>query len=211
MSPVDYWLSATEVCGRLTVSRPAIYRWIAEGTFPRPARFSSHCVRWRTSWITEWEATRQGVAEHPRTNAVALVEAVARPPARPAPVVGLPTASTRQPPFRRHAWEPLTMTWAEVADRVFRRDAAWLHRNLPPDFPRLPRPDPEYHLFHVEAVEAWARRRWHVVSDPGGDEQARATAQAILRERLRACRDTRAQDAGGETAPTRWPRKRGAP
>ena len=90
-------------------------------------------------------------------------------------------APARRRRFRQHAWEPLTMTWAEVADAVFRRNEAWLHDNLPDDFPA---PDPIYGLFHVEAVEAWARRRWGLVTDA----TSREDAQAILRERLRGTR-----------------------
>ena len=71
------------------------------------------------------------------------------------------------------------MTWAEVADAVFRRNEAWLRANPPPGFPQ---PDPAYDLFHVEAVEAWARRRWGLVTDA----TSREDAQAILRERLQA-------------------------
>ncbi len=81
--------------------------------------------------------------------------------------------------FRSHTWEPLTMTWAEAADAVFRRNEAWLRSNLPPDFPT---PDPAYGLFLAEAVEAWARRRWGLVTDATGQDDARA----IVRERIRA-------------------------
>jgi hypothetical protein len=69
------------------------------------------------------------------------------------------------------------MTWAEVADAVFRRNEAWLRDNLPPDFPRS---DPAFGLFHVEAVETWARRRWGLITEA----TSREDAQAIIRERL---------------------------
>lgn len=73
------------------------------------------------------------------------------------------------------------MTWAEVADAVFRRNEAWLRDNLPDDFPP---PDRTYGLFHAEAVEAWTRRRWELVTDATSQEDA----AAILRERLRGTR-----------------------
>ena len=73
------------------------------------------------------------------------------------------------------------MTWAEVADAVFRRNEAWLRANPQPDFPQ---PDPTYDLFHAEAVEAWARRRWGLVTDA----TSREDAQAILRERIAGTR-----------------------
>lgn len=204
--PLDYWLKLTEVRARTTLGAGTIYKMIAKGTFPRPAKLGARCVRWRTSWIAEWETTRPGVAEHPRASEVTRVETAVRPPAV---VASSPAVSRRQPRFRRHTWEPLTMTWEEVADRVFRRDAVWLRGNLPADFPR---PDPEYDLFHVEAVEAWTRRRWGVVSDAGGEEQGRTTAQAILRERLQAKKAAHGRNAaGGRITPGRRPASHGTP
>lgn len=108
-----------------------------------------------------------------------------------------PTASTRRLHFRRRAWKPLTVTWEEVADRIFRRNAVWLRENLPADFPQ---PDPEYHLFHVEAVETWARRRWGVVPDVSGGEEAQAPAQAIMIARSHSAARSSHTDEG-RTAP----------
>jgi hypothetical protein len=58
---------------------------------------------------------------------------------------------------QRYPWQPLTMTWAEVATTVFRRSESWLRDHLPDDFPR---PDPAYGLFATEAVQTWVRRRF---------------------------------------------------
>lgn len=75
------------------------------------------------------------------------------------------------------------MTPAEVADRVFRRDEAWLRANLPADFPH---PDPVYGLYHVEALEAWARRRWGLVTGASGSEDAAAIMMERAKDATRA-------------------------
>jgi hypothetical protein len=58
---------------------------------------------------------------------------------------------------KRHSypWQPLTMTWSEVADVAFRQLESWLRDHMPEDFPR---PDPLYDVFATEAVSAWVRR-----------------------------------------------------
>lgn len=43
--------------------------------------------------------------------------------------------ASRRTRFRAHDWQPLTMTWAEVANAVFRRNELWLRDNLPKDLP----------------------------------------------------------------------------
>lgn len=68
---------------------------------------------------------------------------------------------------RDFQFEPLTMTWSEVADGVFYRTENWLRSNLPSDFPR---PDPTYDLFAREAVETWVRRRYGIASVNEGVE-----------------------------------------
>lgn len=93
--------------------------------------------------------------------------------------------ASRRTRFRAHDWQPLTMTWAEVADAVFRRNEMWLRENLPTDFPQA---DPVYGLFHSEAIEAWARRRWGLVTDATSLEDARD----ILRERIHGQRQSKA-------------------
>lgn len=73
---------------------------------------------------------------------------------------------------RRHPWQPLTMTWAEVADVAFRRSESWLRDHMPDDFPK---PDPIYGLFATEAVQAWVRRRFNLASHAGDPHDAEAT------------------------------------
>jgi hypothetical protein len=52
-------------------------------------------------------------------------------------------------PRRTYDWQPLTMTWSEVADVVFRQSESWLRDHMPGDFPRA---DPTYDVFATEAV-----------------------------------------------------------
>jgi hypothetical protein len=59
----------------------------------------------------------------------------------------------------RLGFPPLTMTFTEVAELVFRRSDTWLRRWLRshPDFPR---PD-ELGLFSTKQVERWLDRRFN--------------------------------------------------
>jgi hypothetical protein len=75
-----------------------------------------------------------------------------------------------------YAFEPLTMTWAEVAATVFRRSESWMRDHLPEDFPT---PDPVLGVFVTEAVRAWVRRRFGLAVS-ANDPQA---AEDILLER----------------------------
>ena len=38
----------------LKVSPATIYRWIKEGSFPKPVRLGPNMVRWKASDIEEW-------------------------------------------------------------------------------------------------------------------------------------------------------------
>lgn len=75
------------------------------------------------------------------------------------------------PKGRRPAydWQPMTMTWAEVAAVVFRRPESWLRDHMPADFPPA---DPSYDVFATEAVQAWVRRRFDLASADGGQKDA---------------------------------------
>ena len=74
-----------------------------------------------------------------------------------------------------HPWQPLTMTWPEVAASVFRTSEEWLHRHLPDDFPR---PDPILNVFARAAVEKWVERRF------GLDTTTRRTKDSGLIESI---------------------------
>ena len=44
----------SEVCRLVGVCRSTIYRWISEGSFPRPVRIGERAVRWRIENIEAW-------------------------------------------------------------------------------------------------------------------------------------------------------------
>ena len=77
-----------------------------------------------------------------------------------------------------HDWQPRTMTWAEVAQFVFRRSESWLRDHLPETFPR---PHSTYDLFATDAVEAWLRQEFNLVSRSGGGKDAEAELLARVR------------------------------
>jgi hypothetical protein len=71
----------------------------------------------------------------------------------------------------RYDWQPMAMTWEEVAKFVFRRSEPWLRLHLPHDFPR---PHPIYDLFATDAVLGWMRKEYNLVSEAGGRNDAEA-------------------------------------
>lgn len=47
---------------RFSVARQTIWRWVAEGTFPKPIKLSAGCTRWRAADVEAWEISRQEAA-----------------------------------------------------------------------------------------------------------------------------------------------------
>jgi prophage regulatory protein len=43
-----------EVQYRTGLGRSTIYRWMAQGKFPKPQRLGNHCVAWRETVIEDW-------------------------------------------------------------------------------------------------------------------------------------------------------------
>lgn len=83
---------------------------------------------------------------------------------------------------RRHAppypWEPVTMTWREVAETVFRCTEERLHKHIPADFPR---PDPILNVFARAAVLAWVDRRFGLDNSARAEQPADTTLMARLK------------------------------
>jgi prophage regulatory protein len=46
--------TAKEVCALLRIGRTTLWRWVKEGSFPRPLTVGAHCTRWRQAEIEEW-------------------------------------------------------------------------------------------------------------------------------------------------------------
>jgi excisionase family DNA binding protein len=51
-------LTAPQVCKLLAMSRPTLYRWVAERRFPAPIKMGSRMARWTPSAIESWLALR---------------------------------------------------------------------------------------------------------------------------------------------------------
>lgn len=49
----------TQLAKHLGIGRATIWRWIKEGRFPPPVRFSENCVRWASDDIDKWLADRK--------------------------------------------------------------------------------------------------------------------------------------------------------
>ena len=55
-----HFLRISEVIRRVGVSRPTIYRWMREGTFPKQISIGANSVVWLESDITKWMDQRIG-------------------------------------------------------------------------------------------------------------------------------------------------------
>jgi len=55
---LDSYLSLKDVMKIVTVGSSTIYRWIEEGSFPRPRQLGANCVRWRAADIKAWQESR---------------------------------------------------------------------------------------------------------------------------------------------------------
>ena len=55
-----HFLRISEVLDRVGVSRPTIYRWMREGTFPKQISIGANSVVWLESDITNWMDQRIG-------------------------------------------------------------------------------------------------------------------------------------------------------
>ncbi len=49
-----------EVQNRVGLGRSTIYRWMAEGNFPKPVRLGGHAVAWVLEDIDRWVSQRIG-------------------------------------------------------------------------------------------------------------------------------------------------------
>ena len=53
------YLKDTEVANRYRISRPTIWRWVKNGTFPKPVRLGEGSTRWRLADLEKWEQVRK--------------------------------------------------------------------------------------------------------------------------------------------------------
>lgn len=59
MGTEQTFLRDTQAAARYGVSRVTVWRWAAQGKFPRPVKLATRCTRWRLSDILEWERGRR--------------------------------------------------------------------------------------------------------------------------------------------------------
>ena len=59
MSQTNTFISDKQVSVRYEVSRATIWRWVKEGNFPSPVKFTTGCTRWRLSDLQTWEASKE--------------------------------------------------------------------------------------------------------------------------------------------------------
>ncbi|MCI9865562.1 AlpA family phage regulatory protein [Rhizobium skierniewicense] len=55
---LDSYLTLKEVTTNIKVASSTLYRWIADGKFPKPVRLGENCVRWRVSDLKAWQDSR---------------------------------------------------------------------------------------------------------------------------------------------------------
>ena len=53
-----HFLRISEVIRRVGVSRPTIYRWMREGTFPKQIQLGSRSVVWNEQEVIKWMEDR---------------------------------------------------------------------------------------------------------------------------------------------------------
>lgn len=63
--PVTRLIRLAEVKHRVGLSRSTIYRWMAEGRFPKPVRLGNYIVAWEEQVIDDWIG-RHGTGGAPR-------------------------------------------------------------------------------------------------------------------------------------------------
>ena len=47
-------IDAAELARMLSVSKPSIWRWMAEGKLPPPIRITAQCLRWNREAVLTW-------------------------------------------------------------------------------------------------------------------------------------------------------------
>ena len=47
-------IDAAELARMLSVSKPSVWRWMAEGKLPPPIRITAQCLRWNREAVLTW-------------------------------------------------------------------------------------------------------------------------------------------------------------
>ena len=63
--PIEF-LRQAQILGKITpIGSSTLWRWVAEGKFPKPVKLSGKVTAWRASDVQEW-VDRQGAAASER-------------------------------------------------------------------------------------------------------------------------------------------------
>lgn len=54
----NLFLQDKKVAERYGISRVTVWRWVSDGDFPKPVKFSSGCSRWRILDLEKWETEK---------------------------------------------------------------------------------------------------------------------------------------------------------
>lgn len=52
----DSFLTDRQLAARYRISRPTLWRWVAQGRFPNPVKLGPQTTRWRAADVDDWEA-----------------------------------------------------------------------------------------------------------------------------------------------------------
>jgi prophage regulatory protein len=55
----EYYYLRQDLESLFQISRATIYRWVKEGSFPKPIHLGANMVRWKVSDIEEWIVARE--------------------------------------------------------------------------------------------------------------------------------------------------------
>ena len=56
---LETFFSDKQLSLKYSVARSSIWRWVQEGTFPKPVRLTPGCSRWKLSDLEKWEAEQE--------------------------------------------------------------------------------------------------------------------------------------------------------
>ncbi len=65
----EYYYLRQDLESLFQISRATIYRWVKEGSFPKPIHLGANMVRWKVSDIEAWIVIREATDHRGDSNA----------------------------------------------------------------------------------------------------------------------------------------------
>ena len=65
----EYYYLRQDLESLFQISRATIYRWVKEGSFPKPIHLGANMVRWKVSDIEAWIVIREATDDRGDSNA----------------------------------------------------------------------------------------------------------------------------------------------